>query len=73
MTDLICIRKYNSRIEAELAKGLLETSGIKAVVSADDAGGMRPHLLLGDAAVRLSVKEEDEEKAVQLLEDAAQQ
>jgi len=72
MADLICIRKYNNRIEAEIARGLLEANNIPAVVAADDAGGMRPHLLLGDAAVRLTVREEDAEKARQLLEDTDQ-
>ena len=67
MADLICIKNYNNRTEAELVKGLLESSGIESIVSADDCGGMRPHLLLGTSA-RLLVKEEDAQKALEVLE-----
>ena len=45
MADLVCIKTYQSRIEAELVKGFLESNGIKAMVSADDVGGMNPALL----------------------------
>ncbi len=68
MADLVCIRTYNNRPEAELAKGLLGASGVKAIVSADDAGGMRPHLTLGMGGVRLLVKKEDVQKVLGILE-----
>ena len=68
MADLICIKNYNNRIEAELVKGLLEASGIEAIISADDCGGMRSHLLLGTNGTRLLVKEEDAQKALEVLE-----
>ena len=68
MADLICIKNYNNRTEAEIVKSLLEASGIEAVVSADDCGGMRPHLLLGTNGTRLLVKEEDAQKALEVLE-----
>ncbi|MCK4400961.1 DUF2007 domain-containing protein [bacterium] len=68
MADLICIKNCNNRVEAELAKGLLESSGIEAIVSADDCGGMRPHLLLGTNGTRLLVKEEEAQKALEVLE-----
>ena len=68
MSDLICIKNYNNRTEAEIVKSLLEASGIEAVVSADDCGGMRPHLLLGTNGTRLLVKEEDAQKALEILE-----
>ncbi len=67
MTDLICIKNYNNRTEAELVKSLLESSGIEAIISADDCGGMRPHLLLGTNGTRLLVKEEDAQKALDVL------
>ena len=35
-----------SRIEAELIVGLLRDNGLRAVVSADDAGGLEPQLQL---------------------------
>ena len=68
MRDVVCAKRYDNRIEAEMAKGFLESNSIEAIVSADDAGGMRPHLLVG-TAVRLLVKQEDIAKARQLLEN----
>ena len=38
------VRTYATTLEAELAKSFLESSGMTALVSADDCGGMRPHL-----------------------------
>jgi hypothetical protein len=52
---LVTVRTYGSRVEAELARGLLEACGIPSYVSADDAGGMRPSLQLV-LGVRLIVR-----------------
>ena len=65
--DLICVKTYNSRIEAELDKGLLESQGIRAILSADDAGGMRPDLLWSTGGVRLLVNQENADDARELL------
>lgn len=69
MADLICIKTYNNRVEANLAKGLLVTNGVEAVISADDAGSMYPHLTLVTGGIRLLVKKEDVQKALELLKD----
>jgi hypothetical protein len=56
-----------SRTEAELIVGLLRSNGLRAAVSADDAGGQDPQLqLLG---VRVLVAPADETAARQLLAD----
>ena len=55
-------------MEAELAKGLLESKGVKAMVSADDAGGAHPALLWATGGVRLLVKKKDIQKAIKVLE-----
>ena len=44
MSDLIIIKIFYSRLEAEQAKGLLDEKGIEAFISADDAGGTHPHV-----------------------------
>lgn len=45
MTDeLVCVRTFANRHEAELARGALQASGIEALVAADDAGGEVPGL-----------------------------
>ena len=68
MPEIVCIKVFNNRLEAELERNLLESQGISAMVSADDAGGMRPDLLWGMAGARLLVRKEDEEEALQILE-----
>ena len=69
MADLVCIKTYPSRIDANIAQGLLEVNGIKSMVSADDAGGMHPGILWGTGGARLIVRQEDKEAALRLLED----
>lgn len=69
MSKIIPVKIYPSRAEANLAKGLLEENGIKATISADDYGGVGPHVLMGMGGARLMVREEDKEAAMHLLED----
>ena len=69
MSELTCIETYGSRDEAELARSFLESNGIDAIVFADDCGGARPHLQISEG-VRLMIKQEDKEMALQLFEDS---
>ena len=55
-----------SRIEAELIAGMLRSNGVRAVVSADDAGGQYSPLQLG-GGVRVLVPRSDEASARQLI------
>jgi hypothetical protein len=59
---------FLNRVDAELARGALEAEGIPAMVSADDAAGMRPHLWLG--GVRVLVRADDLERAAGILHAA---
>ena len=68
---LIVLQTFESRVQAELARGMLEGAGIAAVVSADDCGGMRPELRL-NMGVRLLVAEGDAEDAQQVLDTRSQ-
>jgi len=54
-----------SRVEADLIVGMLRSNGVRAVVSADDAGGLEPQLQL--QGVRVLVPVSDETLARQLL------
>ena len=54
-----------NRIEAELIVGMLHSNGVRAVISADDAGGQEPQLQL--QGVRVLVPPADEAAARQLL------
>jgi hypothetical protein len=72
MTELVFIRAYTNRFEAELAEQYLADQGIEAMVQADDAGGMYAGLSLGRKGVRLLVRAEDAELARELLEQGVQ-
>jgi hypothetical protein len=54
-----------SRIEAELIVGMLRSHGLRAIVVADDAGGLRPDLQA--RGVRVLVHPSDEASARRLL------
>jgi hypothetical protein len=57
-----------SQFEAELIAGLLQSNGLDAVVSADDAGGQEPQLQL--QGVRVLVSPANAVAARQILADA---
>ena len=57
-----------SRTEADLIVGLLASNGVRAAVSADDAGGQEPQLQLD--GVRVLVAPADEALARRLLAEA---
>ena len=54
-----------SRIEAELIVGMLRSNGVRAAVSADDAGGQQPPLQVG--GVRVLVPRSDATSARRLI------
>jgi hypothetical protein len=70
MSKTLCIQTFATRHEAEFARSLLESQGIKAMVSADDGGGMRPDLALTSGGVKLYVLEENAARAEELLQKA---
>ncbi len=63
----VVVGKFANEIDAELAKGHLEASGIEAAIIKDDGGSMFPSLQ-GTEGVRLLVSIEDEESARRILE-----
>jgi hypothetical protein len=70
MSELIPIKAFPTRMEADLAKAILEANGIGAVLQADDAGGMRPGL--GSLQrIRILVAASDVTGALGLLTDPA--
>jgi hypothetical protein len=64
---MIQVGTYPTRSEAEIAKGALESAGIRATVESDDAGGAYPFSFGG---VRLLVDEADAEAAAEVLQGA---
>mgnify|MGYP001153108550 CR=1 FL=1 len=67
MSQAVPIGSFATRTEAEIVVGRLESDGIEAWVSADDAGGAFPFSLSG--GVQVLVDEGDVEKASRLLAD----
>jgi hypothetical protein len=61
----VCVAVVGSRTEAELLAGMLRSHGLKAVVSADDAGGQYPQMQID--GVRVLVAASDEASARRLL------
>ncbi len=71
LDDAVVIETFASRIEAEMAAGLLESEGVPALVMADDAGGAYPALQF-TRGVRLLVAAEDQYRAREILRDMAE-
>ena len=65
--DLVVVQSYGTEGEAEVAKGVLESSGIDAMIQADTAGRMREHLAWSGLGHRVLVREEDAVAARSLL------
>jgi hypothetical protein len=64
--ELVVVRTFLNRIDAEIAQGALHAVDIESMVSADDAGGLRPTLWM--AGVRLMVRSVDAERATKILD-----
>jgi Putative prokaryotic signal transducing protein len=69
--DLIVVRTFADRFEAELAHSVLEAAGIDSVVRSDDAGGLRPALAFSNGA-ELLVRGADAERADEVLRTPAE-
>ena len=67
MKNAVVVQSFNTRLEAEVAKGLLDANNIQAIVIADDAGGMYPSLAGAAEGVLLLVDKKDAENAKKLL------
>lgn len=61
------IATLDTRDEAEVVRGLLQSAGIDAWIVADDAGGAYPFLLSGGAQVM--VDKSDRDAAAALLDE----
>lgn len=66
-SDLVVVQSYATEGEVEVAKGVLESSGIDAMIQADTAGRMREHLAWSGLGHRGLVREEDAAVARSLI------
>ncbi len=65
-SNLVTIRIFASESEAEIAKSALEAFGIDCMISRDDCGGQRPHLIMGEG-IRLVIRSGDVRRAEDVL------
>ena len=66
-SDLVVVRTYGNRAEAEVAVTALHAAEIVAVLRPDDAGGMRPGL----AGISLVVRADEADRAREVLDTPA--
>ncbi|MFU8839613.1 MAG: putative signal transducing protein [Nitriliruptoraceae bacterium] len=64
------IRRFSSRVEAEMAASMLVANGIDAYVMNDDSGGMHPNLAFGLGTSEVIVPDEQLDDATVLLDAA---
>ena len=62
---LVTIARFESPVEAQMAKGLLESSGVECFLVGENAN----NLIQSAFRVRLQVRQEDETAARELLAD----
>src|SRR5690349_25152587 len=66
-SKLAVIDRFASQVEADVAKSVLESAGIDAMIQADRAGGMRDHLAWSGFGFKVLVREEDAATAREVL------
>jgi len=67
MSELVLVQACGTQADADLAKTALESAGIDAMIQADTAGGMRPHLAWSGFGFRILVRKEDYQVARDVL------
>jgi hypothetical protein len=67
-SKLVVAQAFGTQAEADLAKSMLESAGIDAMIQADRAGGMRDHLAWSGFGFKVLVREEDAATAREVLQ-----
>ena len=68
MEDIVCIKTFATRMDAEVAKSKLMANSIQSFIEADDAGGAYPFPLSGHMkGIRLFVAKKYAQQAQNLL------
>ncbi len=71
--NLVVVYTFGSGAEADMAKSVLEAADIDAMIQADTAGGMRPHLAWSGSGFKVLVREEDAAAAREVLDPPMEQ
>lgn len=67
--EMARIRRFSSRVDAEVAASMLTARGIDARVVNDDTGGMHPNLAFGHGGSEIVVPDDQLEEATALLDE----
>ena len=67
MNNLVEIKVFMYRYDAEIAKDLLKQQGINSIISGDDCGGLSPYISLGMGNFKLLVQKENVNKSKEVL------
>lgn len=70
MADLVLAARFLSAPEAMIARALLESEGVMALAPDEHALSALPHVILGDGGYRLMVREQDLDRALEILREA---
>jgi len=65
--SLVVVGAFANEMEAEIARSALDAAEIDAMIQADSAGGMRPHLAWASGGFKLLVREQDAPAALAVL------
>lgn len=65
--SVVEVRTFWDQGEAGVAQGLLDEAGIESMVSSDDMGGAYQNIFFEGKGYRLTVREEDVERAQEVL------
>jgi hypothetical protein len=67
MSDIVCLREFGSRVQAELARELLAAHDIPSTVFADDGGGAFDGVLFSSGVAKLMVLPAVQQDAEEVL------
>ncbi|PIP73969.1 MAG: hypothetical protein COW88_00130 [Candidatus Lloydbacteria bacterium CG22_combo_CG10-13_8_21_14_all_47_15] len=67
MNEMVKVKNYSNRMDAEVDKALLTSHGIHCLITSDDVGGMRPDLMMSSGGVWVLVGEADVKQASKFL------
>ena len=65
--DLVVVHTFSNQFEADMALSALQAAEIDAMIQADTAGGMRPHIAWASGGFKVLVREEDALEAREIL------
>jgi ribonuclease-3 len=68
VTELVVIFRTHSDVEASIVRGLLEANGVMSIVSSAVPHSVFPLTVDGLGEVRISVREDDAEEAIRIIE-----